>query len=81
MIEERIESLDLMRDRGQRITKGGSCLKFSIKSILREWLQVLTEKPINMIYQDFSKAFETVLHKRLIYWVNKYGIGRDTWFD
>lgn len=36
MIEEHLESLDLMKDRGQRFTKGGLCLKFSIKSIVRE---------------------------------------------
>lgn len=30
IIEEHLESLDLMKDREHRFTKGGSCLKFLI---------------------------------------------------
>ena len=42
---------------------------------LHEWTQALDNKiPVDVIYIDFAKAFDTVSHKKLIHKMSKIGI-------
>src|SRR3989441_3177813 len=70
-----LESNSLLYDSQHRFRKNKSCL-----TNLLEFLQVVTEgldegEPIDVIYLDFSKAFDKVPHKRLMLKLKAMGIG------
>ena len=53
---------------------GRSC-STNLLAALEDWTSSLDEKiPVDTIYLDFAKAFDSVPHKRLLYKLQKYGI-------
>ena len=55
-------------------TKGKSCLT-NLLSFLEDVTKAIDEgKPLDVIYLDFSKAFDKVPHKRLLYKIESHGI-------
>ena len=55
-------------------TKGKSCLT-NLLSFLEDVTKAIDEgKPLDVIYLDFSKAFDKVPHKRLLHKIESHGI-------
>ena len=55
-------------------TKGKSCLT-NLLSFLEDFTKAIDEgKPFDVIYLDFSKAFDKVPHKRLLHKIEFHGI-------
>ena len=64
-------------------TKGKSCLT-NLLQFLEDVTKARDErKPMDVIYLDFSKAFDKVPHQRLLYKIEAHGIGGDmaTWIS
>ena len=61
-------------------TKGKSCLT-NLLSFLEDVTKAIDEgKPLDVIYLDFSKAFDKVPHKRLLHKIESHGISSmDRW--
>jgi ribonucleases P/MRP protein subunit RPP40 len=70
-----LERANLIRDSQHGFTRGRSCL-----TNLLEFFEDVTEhldegKPVDIIYLDFSKAFDKVPHERLFSKIRAHGIG------
>ena len=64
----------LLSDNQFGFCKGRSCTTQLLVTI-HKWMQQLDQKiPVDAIYLDFSKAFDTVPHNRLIHKLSSYGI-------
>ena len=56
------------------LSKGKSCLT-NLLSFLEDVTKAIDEgKPLDVIYLDFSKAFDKVPHKRLLHKIESHGM-------
>ena len=74
---DHMTSSNLFSNTQHGFISGRSCI-----TQLLEYIQDLTEaiengEDVDMIYLDFSKAFEKVPHRRLVYKLEQYGIKGD----
>ena len=66
---------DLLSDSQFGFTSGRSCVTQLLNTV-NDWLTDIDEgKPVDAIYLDYRKAFDTVPHRRLISKLKGYGIG------
>ena len=57
----------------------GQSTLLQLLAVLNKWTEVIAMgHPIDCIYMDYAKAFDTVPHRRLIYKLSKYGINNKT---
>ena len=78
-ILDHLDRHQLIIDSQHGFRRGGSCL-----SNLLQFLDAVTgsldrNNCIDVVYLDFSKAFDKVPHRRLLDKVNKHGIGGKVW--
>ena len=67
--------LSLISPHQHGFMKGRSC-NTQLLTVLEHWTDILDNNtPIDVIYFDFKKAFDTVPHKRLLHKLKSYGIG------
>ena len=67
-------STGLLSDKQFGFCKGRSCVT-QLLCTIHSWMKSLdNKKAVDAIYLDFSKAFDTVPHKRLIHKLKMYGI-------
>ena len=72
---EYLETKNLLTTAQHGFRSGRSCLTNLMYSH-QSWTKYLDEKiPVDVIYFDFSKAFDTVPHKMLLNKIKSYGIG------
>ena len=74
---------DLFCDAQYGFVPGRSCMT-QLLVTLERWTELLGDgDPMDVIYLDFRKAFDTVPHSRLIKKLEEYGIkgGLLTWID
>ena len=65
---------DLLSSKQFGFCKGRSCVTQLLVTI-HSWMKSMdNKKAVDAIYLDFSKAFDTVPHKRLLHKLNSYGI-------
>ena len=73
-IMEYLSENHLLADEQYGFRPGRSCA-VQLLEILEEWTKLLDEGvPIDVIYLDFSKAFDSVSHSHLLYKLHKLGI-------
>ena len=71
---EYMEENGLFTNHQHGFRKGRSCVTQLIE-VMEKWTEDLDQKkPIDVIYLDFQKAFDTVPHKRLIQKLRGYGV-------
>ncbi|MDZ1603208.1 reverse transcriptase family protein, partial [Klebsiella pneumoniae] len=73
-IAEHLERHCLIRDSQHGFVKGRSCLTSLIAFFEEVTKQVDEGKPVDVVYMDFSKAFDKVPHGRLMEKVRRHGI-------
>ena len=65
---------NILRSEQHGFREGRSCLT-NLLEIVEKWTKILDDGDgIDVAYLDFSKAFDLVSHKHLIYKMSKYGI-------
>ena len=75
----KLDSKKLIRDTQHGFTQGRSCLTNLLKFFEEVTAYVDEGSPVDVLYLDFSKAFDKVPHKRLVNKVKAYGIGNNIW--
>ena len=66
---------NLLSDKQFGFCKGRSCVTQLLVS-LHDWLSELDKNvPVDVMYLDFRKAFDSVPHKRLVHKLKGYGVG------
>ena len=66
---------NLLSDKQYGFCKGRSCVT-QLLVTLHDWLRELdNSNPVDVMYLDFRKAFDSVPHKRLVHKLKGYGIG------
>ena len=76
---DRLYSKKLIRETQHGFTKGRSCLT-NLLQFLEEVTKYVDEgNPADVLYLDFSKAFDKVPHKRIVEKVKAHGIGSNIW--
>lgn len=74
-IVNHLTSHSLLLQSQHGVTKGRSCLT-NLLLFLEDVTKAIKEgKPIDMVYLDFSKAFNEVPHQRLLHKIDSHGIG------
>ncbi|MES9884607.1 MAG: reverse transcriptase family protein, partial [Sedimenticola sp.] len=70
-----LERNELIADEQHGFVKGKSCLTNLLETLDDVTSALDLGEGLDMIYLDYSKAFDSVPHKRLIYKLSKYGFG------
>ena len=78
-IIDNLYSKKLIRDTQHGFTQGRSCLTNLLKFLEEVTAYVDEGSPVDVLYLDFSKAFDKVPHKRLVNKVKAHGIGNNIW--
>ena len=78
-ILDHLYSKKLIRETQHGFTKGKSCLTNLLKFLEEVTKYVDEGNPVDVLYLDFSKAFDKVPHKRLVEKVKAHGIGSNIW--
>ena len=78
-ILDHLYSKKLIRETQHGFTKGKSCLTNLLKFLEEVTKYVDEGNPVDVLYLDFSKAFDKVPHKRLVEKVKAHGIGSTIW--
>ncbi|CAM4696974.1 unnamed protein product [Lepidochelys kempii] len=87
MNSEALEERKVIRNSQHGFTKGKSCLTNLIAFYDEITGSVDEEKTVNMLFLDFSKAFDTVSHSILASMLKKYGLEEytirwvESWLD
>jgi len=68
----------LIRDSQHGFVKGRSCLSNLIEFFEKVTKQVDEGKAVDVVYMDFSKAFDKVPHGRLLQKIQRHGIEGDS---
>ena len=76
---DHLYSKKLIRETQHGFTKGKSCLTNLLKFLEEVTKYVDEGNPVDVLYLDFSKAFDKVPHKRLVEKVKAHGIGSNIW--
>ena len=77
-IFKHLEEHNLLTEHQHGFVTGKSCVT-NLLGVMDDWTKALDNgTPIDAIYLDFSKAFDSVPHQRLIKKVEAYGIGGKT---
>lgn len=74
-VVEHLQKYKLIKDSQHGFMKGRSCLTNLLEFLERITDFIDREYPVDVLYLDFSKAFDKVPHKRLILKVKQHGIG------
>ena len=74
-ITEHLKKYKLIKDSQFGFTKGSSCLGNLLKFLEEVTRYVEEGYPLDVIYLDFSKAFDRVPHQRLILKIKAHGVG------
>ena len=77
-ILKHLESFDILSDNQHRFRARRSCETHLIQTIQDLAKSVSDKRQIYMAILDFSKAFDTVSHSKLLYKTNFYGIQNST---
>jgi hypothetical protein len=75
VIVAHLERYELIRDSQHGFTKGRSCLTNLLEFFEEVTLNLDEGRPFDVIYLDFSKAFDKVPHQRLFRKLLAHGIG------
>ena len=78
-IIDHLYSKKCIRDTQHGFTQGRSCLTNLLKFLEEVTAYVDEGSPVDVLYLDFSKAFDKVPHKRLVNKVKAHGIGNNIW--
>ena len=78
-ILDHLYSKKLIRETQHGFTTGKSCLTNLLKFLEEVTKYVDEGNPVDVLYLDFSKAFDKVPHKRLVEKVKAHGIGSNIW--
>ena len=79
---DHILSNQLISDKQHCFVSGRSC-KTQLPTCFDLWTKMLDKKkPVDVVYIDFIKAFDSVPHQQLLLKLESYGIGPDLlkWF-
>ena len=69
----------LFADEQHGFSPGRSCIT-QLLYVLEEWTEMLDcGKPVDVVYMDFQKAFDSVPHRRLLSKLKSYGITGKVW--
>jgi Reverse transcriptase (RNA-dependent DNA polymerase)/Endonuclease-reverse transcriptase len=72
-----LDKHQLLRDSQHGFTKGRSCLTALLEFLEEVTLNIDEGKPVDVIYLDFTKAFDKVPYQRLFKKMISHGIGGD----
>jgi hypothetical protein len=75
VIMEHLEKHDLVRDSQHGFMRGKSCLTNLLEFLEDVTLNIDEGRPVDVIYLDFSKAFDKVPYQRLFRKLYSHGIG------
>ena len=75
-IREHLEKFSLIKDLQHGLSKGRSCLTNLLTFYRNVYETVDNDENYDIIYLDFSKAFDKVQHDRLLSKVRAHGIDR-----
>ena len=78
-ILDHLYSKKLIRETQHGFTKGKSCLTNLLKFLEEVTKYVDEGNPVDVLYLDFSKAFDKVPHKRLLEKLKAHGIESNIW--
>ena len=76
-IYDHLERNNVIKDSQHGFVKGRSCLTNLIEFFDKVTKQVDEGKAVDVVYMDFSKAFDKVPHGRLLQKIRRYGIESD----
>ena len=78
-----LEKYNLLKDTQHGFLRGRSCLTNLLEytEIISKWVD--DGSPVDVIYLDFQKAFDTVPHQRLLIKLKSHGMGVNivTWIQ
>ena len=75
-IVEHLNKYNLIKDSQHGFTQGKSCLTNLLTFLEHVTSYIDQGRPVDVLYLDFSKAFDKVPHQRLISKLRSHGIGR-----